>query len=160
MVLTYILNDFEMVPVAPIITGITPVSTSHIRCISTVRSLYFKIFPASFLNHIPVSWNCNIYQHTCSLFIIAYYNVWLVNGDGPVSLYLMVPQYGYLTSSTCFYWFWYMFIPVFLLLLLLLLLLLYGWLILIRQNVAKWRENTCFINVSYHKVVSRSKLTF
>jgi MFS superfamily sulfate permease-like transporter len=30
------------------------------------------------LNHIPVSRNCNIYQHTCSLFIIAYYNVWLV----------------------------------------------------------------------------------
>jgi hypothetical protein len=28
-------------------------------------------------------------------------------------LYLLVPQYGYLTSSTCFYWFWYMFIPVF-----------------------------------------------
>jgi hypothetical protein len=27
------------------------------------------------LNHIPVSWNCDIYQHTCSLFIIAYYNV-------------------------------------------------------------------------------------
>jgi hypothetical protein len=30
------------------------------------------------LNHIPVSWNCNIYQHTCSLFIIAYYNVWII----------------------------------------------------------------------------------
>jgi hypothetical protein len=29
------------------------------------------------LNHIPVSWNCDIYQHTCSLFIIAYYNVCL-----------------------------------------------------------------------------------
>jgi hypothetical protein len=29
-------------------------------------------------------------------------------------LYLLVPQYGYLTSSTCFYWFWHMFIPVFL----------------------------------------------
>jgi hypothetical protein len=55
------------------------------------------------LNHIPVSWNCNIYQHKCSIFIIAYYNVWLVIGDGPVSLYLLFPQYGYLTSSTCFY---------------------------------------------------------
>jgi hypothetical protein len=65
------------------------------------------------LNHIPVSWTCNIYQHTYSLFIIAYYNVLLVTGDGPVSLYLLVPQYGYLTSSTCFYWFWYMFIQVF-----------------------------------------------
>jgi hypothetical protein len=30
MVLTYFLNDFEMVPVAPIITGITLVFTFHI----------------------------------------------------------------------------------------------------------------------------------
>ena len=28
---TYFLNDFEMVPVAPIITGITVVFTFHIR---------------------------------------------------------------------------------------------------------------------------------
>jgi hypothetical protein len=40
MVLTYFLNDFEMVPVAPIITGITLVFTFHVRCISVVRSLY------------------------------------------------------------------------------------------------------------------------
>jgi hypothetical protein len=33
MVLTYFLNDFEMAPVAPIITGITLVFTFHIRCI-------------------------------------------------------------------------------------------------------------------------------
>jgi hypothetical protein len=78
MVLTYFLNDFEMVPVAPIITGIALVFTFHIRCISIVRSLY----------------------------------VWLVIGDGPVSLYLLVPQYGYLTTSTCFYWFWFMLTPV------------------------------------------------
>ena len=44
MLLTYFLNDLEMVPVAPIITGITPVFTFHMRCISIVRSLYFKIF--------------------------------------------------------------------------------------------------------------------
>jgi hypothetical protein len=44
MMLTYFLNDFEMVPVAPIITGITLVFTFHMRCISIVRSLYFKIF--------------------------------------------------------------------------------------------------------------------
>jgi hypothetical protein len=48
MVFTYFLNDFELVPVAPIITGITLVFTYHIRCISIVRSLYFKIFSASF----------------------------------------------------------------------------------------------------------------
>jgi hypothetical protein len=67
MLLTYLLNDFEIVPVAPI----------------------------------------------CSLFIITDYSVWFVVGDSSVSLYLLVPQYGYLTSLTCFY-------------LLLLLLLLFG----------------------------------
>jgi hypothetical protein len=61
MPLTYFLNDFEIVPVAPIITGITLAFTFHMRCISIVRSLYFKIFSTSFSNHISVSWNCNIY---------------------------------------------------------------------------------------------------
>ena len=49
MLLTYFLNDFEIVPVAPIITGITFVFTFHMRCISIVRSLYFRILSASFL---------------------------------------------------------------------------------------------------------------
>ena len=49
MSLMYFLSDMEMVPVAPIITGITLVFTFHMHCISIVRSLYFKIFPASFL---------------------------------------------------------------------------------------------------------------
>jgi hypothetical protein len=37
MLLTYYLNCFEMVPVAPIITGITLVFTFHMRCISIVK---------------------------------------------------------------------------------------------------------------------------
>jgi len=41
MLLTYFLNDFEMAPVAPIITGTTLVFTFHMCCISVVRSLYF-----------------------------------------------------------------------------------------------------------------------
>jgi len=49
MLLTYFLNDFEMVPVVPIITGITFVFTFYMRCISIVRYLYFRIFSASFL---------------------------------------------------------------------------------------------------------------
>ena len=49
MLLMYFLNDFEMVPVAPIITGITPVFNFHMHCISVVRSLCFKIFSSSFL---------------------------------------------------------------------------------------------------------------
>ena len=48
MLLTYFLNDFEIVPIAPIITGFTFVFTFHMRCISIVRSLYFR-FSASFL---------------------------------------------------------------------------------------------------------------
>jgi hypothetical protein len=43
MLLTYFLNHFEIVPVAPVITGITLVITFHMRRISIVRSLYFKI---------------------------------------------------------------------------------------------------------------------
>ena len=49
MLLTYFLNDFEIVLVAPIITGITFGFTFYMRCISIERSLYFKIFSASFL---------------------------------------------------------------------------------------------------------------
>ena len=48
MLLTYFLNEFEIVPVAPIITGITFVFTFHMRCITIERS-YFRIFSASFL---------------------------------------------------------------------------------------------------------------
>jgi hypothetical protein len=39
MLLTYFLNDFEIVTVAPIITGITLALTFHMRCICIVRSL-------------------------------------------------------------------------------------------------------------------------
>ena len=49
MLLIYFLNDFEIVPVAPIITGITFVFAFHMRCISIVRSLHFRIFSDSFL---------------------------------------------------------------------------------------------------------------
>ena len=49
MLLTYILNDFEIVTVPHIITGITFVCIFHMRCIYIVRPLYFRIFSASFL---------------------------------------------------------------------------------------------------------------
>ena len=49
LLLTYFLNYFEIVPVAPIITGLTFVFTFHMCCISVVRSLYFRVFSASFL---------------------------------------------------------------------------------------------------------------
>jgi hypothetical protein len=44
MLLRYFLNDFEMVPVSPVITGIKFVFTFHMCCIYIVRSLYLGIF--------------------------------------------------------------------------------------------------------------------
>ena len=43
MLLTYFLNYFETVPVAPIITGITFVYTFHMRRIYIVRSSYLLL---------------------------------------------------------------------------------------------------------------------
>jgi len=45
MLLTYFLNDFEIVPVALITAGITFVFTFHMRCISIVR--FFFILKSS-----------------------------------------------------------------------------------------------------------------
>jgi hypothetical protein len=59
MALTYFLNNFEMIPVAPIITGITLVFTIHICCISIVRYLYLylKIFSAYYYYYFL--WLCS-----------------------------------------------------------------------------------------------------
>ena len=44
MLLTYFLNDFEIVPVAPIITGITFVFTFYVRSISIVELYILESF--------------------------------------------------------------------------------------------------------------------
>ena len=44
MLLTYFLSDFEIVPVTPIITGITFVFTFHMRCISILGSLFIYYY--------------------------------------------------------------------------------------------------------------------
>jgi hypothetical protein len=41
MLLRYFLNDFEIVAFAPVVTGITFVSTFYMRCISVVKSCIF-----------------------------------------------------------------------------------------------------------------------
>ena len=41
MLLMYFLNDFEIIPVAPIIIGITFVFTSHMRCIYYYYYYYY-----------------------------------------------------------------------------------------------------------------------
>jgi hypothetical protein len=40
-------SNSEMVPLFSVITGTTFVVTLHMRCISVVRSLYFRVFSAS-----------------------------------------------------------------------------------------------------------------
>ena len=113
MLLTYFLNDFEIVQVALIITGITFVFTFHMRRISIVRSLYFRNFSASFLITLQspeIATSINIHVP----FSLARIIMSFVVGDNSVSLYLVITQYGYLACLTCFYWFWHMFIPMFL----------------------------------------------
>ena len=91
MSLTYFLNDLEMVPVAPIITGIALAFTFHMHCISIVRSLYFKIFLASFLitflspeiatsinMHVPFSLSWIIMSGLLLGIYYYYYYYWIV----------------------------------------------------------------------------------
>jgi len=59
MLLTYFLNDFEIVPVAHIITGIMAF-TCHVRCITVIRSLYFRIF-SSYYYYYSKNTNMQIY---------------------------------------------------------------------------------------------------
>jgi len=49
VLLRYCLTDFEKVPAAHFIYGISSVGTFHIHCISVTRSLYFRAFLASIL---------------------------------------------------------------------------------------------------------------
>ena len=113
MLLMYFLNYFEMVPLVPIVTGITLVFTFHVRCISVVRSLYFKIFSASFLItflspmiatsiniHVPFSLSQIIMSGLLLGMVLSVCTCWFHNMGLPYPF-------------TCFYWFWYMFIPVF-----------------------------------------------
>ena len=72
MLLTYFPNVFQIVPVAPIITGTTYVFTLHTRCISIVRSLYFKIFSASFLIIIIIIIIIIICYHLYAVYLKSY----------------------------------------------------------------------------------------
>jgi hypothetical protein len=53
ILLRYFLKHFEIVPVVPVTAGITFVFTFHMRCISILSSLYFRIFSASFFITFP-----------------------------------------------------------------------------------------------------------
>jgi hypothetical protein len=57
----YYLNNPEMVPVAPVITGTTFIFTFLMRYISIAKSLCFKMFSASFLINVVLPAIANIY---------------------------------------------------------------------------------------------------
>ena len=127
MLLTYFLNDFKVVPVAYIITGVTFVFTFHMRCIYIVRSLYFRIFSASFLitflsPEITTSINIHV-PFSLSRIITSGLLLGIVLS---VSLYLLAPQYGYLASLNCFYRFWHTRILVFIIIIITLELYIYS----------------------------------
>jgi hypothetical protein len=60
-VLTYFVNDFEMVPVAPIITGITVVFTFHVLLLLLLLLLYYQTTQEHIwtLHHVPLQYRTN-----------------------------------------------------------------------------------------------------
>ena len=94
-----------MVPVAPIITGITFVFTLHMPSIYIVRSAYSRNSSASFLiTFLSSPEIATIYCQTHSLVIITdnKYDVRFVVRDGSAGLHLSSPKFFYLTSRTGF----------------------------------------------------------
>jgi hypothetical protein len=87
MLLRYFLNDFEMVPVAPIITGITSVFTFHILYF-TIRFFSLKSFRLLSPSHFYLL-KLQYLQHTCSFFIITDYNVRIIVRRGSVGFELV-----------------------------------------------------------------------
>ena len=92
VLLAYFLSNFEIVPVAPIITGIKFVFTFHVRCVSILRPLYFRIFLATFLNtflspeiaasiniHVPFSLSRIIMCGLLLGIVLSVYSCWFHN---------------------------------------------------------------------------------
>ena len=109
MLPTYFLSDFEMVPVAPIITGITVVFTFHIRWISIVRSLYFKKFSASFL----ITFLSPEMETSISMHVLFSLSRIIISGLLLGIVLSVRTCWSHLSPLGCFYWFWHMFRPVF-----------------------------------------------
>ena len=110
MLLMYFLNDFEIVPLAPIITGIPFGFTLHMLCSSIVRSLYIRIISASFLitfmspeipayinMHVPFS----LYNAVCNTYRTISLLLFLLLSKPFFVLPLYVPLYFGLGGSDC-----------------------------------------------------------
>jgi hypothetical protein len=65
--LTHFLNDSEIVPVAPIITGITLVFTFHMRCISIVRSLLLLLYGLLDYHSGAAGHSCPLLMPSCRM---------------------------------------------------------------------------------------------
>ena len=86
MLLRYFLGDFEMIPIASTITGVTFVFKFHTRTVSVVTPLYFSTFWC-------LSSNCYIYSTYMffSFFVITDYDVRFIGRNGSVGLHLLIP---------------------------------------------------------------------
>ena len=89
MLLKFFLNHFEMVPLSPIITGITYVFTFHMPCIPIVKSAYFKILSVSLLNRF-LSPEISTFTNIQVLFHFTHYDVWFIVRNGSISLPLFM----------------------------------------------------------------------
>jgi hypothetical protein len=89
--------------------------------VATIPSLLFMVptslAPALALMYFYLSTfrsMCAVPNMARSLFILVYYNVWLVLGDGPISLYLLVPPRLVSTDfGTCSYSVLHLIVPLF-----------------------------------------------
>ena len=80
MLFRFFMNHFEMVPLVLLLLA------SFLFSQSTTLYCYCKIFILQnlfgfFLDHIYISWNCNVYYQTCSFFIMDY-DVQFIARDG------------------------------------------------------------------------------
>ena len=100
------LSDFEMVPVTPVITGITFAFTFHMQWISVVRFLFFKIFSASFLitfllsgiapsikMHVPFLWS-QIMMSSWLLGIVLSVRIFWLHNMVTLPLWLVLADFG------------------------------------------------------------------
>jgi hypothetical protein len=106
MLLRYFPYDFEMVRVAPIITGITFIFALHKSCIYILRSLYFRIFSASFLvTFLSREIAASIYIHVSFFFNtvngVRFYCCGMVLSVCTRWFHSMVTLHSWLVSTNC-----------------------------------------------------------
>jgi len=119
LLLRYCLNDFQMILVAPIITGITFAFTIHMHWISVIRSLYFRIFSPSFLiTFLSCEIAASINIHVP--FVVMDYDVQFIVRDGSVWwpctswFHIVVTLHSWLVLTDFGTWPYQWFNPIFL----------------------------------------------